>query len=372
MQTNIPNSIKDLLNKTFFNISVENFLIALSIILFFYFLRTPLSRIVMGFLKKLTKRTSTTADDKIINALEEPFKFSFIVLGFFFAKEWLDVKSYETMLNSIIKSLSVFTIFWIFYRLIHEFNSIFAIFSSRLGRPLNEDIENFIIKFSKVLIVVLGILMFLQSWGVNVTAFIASLGLGGLAFALAAKDTAANLFGSLVIFADRPFKIGDWVEVDGVEGTVEEIGIRSTRIRTFPQSQATIPNATVANSIVTNWTRMGKRRSQGILGLTYNTSSTQIEAILKDMRATIENNEKLHEDGIVLVFESFGDSALNIKYRYFTKTTNYNEFLEIVQKMNIDFMHIIEKHGSSFAFPSQSLYIENLPQNNQIQKQAVS
>lgn len=361
MEIILPNSVQEILNKTFFDISIQNFLISLGIILFFYILRTPLSRIIMGFLRRLARKTTTKADDKLINALEEPFKFSFIILGFFLAKEWLDLKSYEAVFSNIIKSLSVYVIFWILYRLIHEFHSIIALFSSRLGRPINEDIENFIIKFSKVFIVIMGVLMFLQAWGVNVTTFIASLGLGGLAFALAAKDTAANLFGSLVIFSDRPFKIGDWVEVDGVEGTVEEIGIRSTRIRTFPQSQATIPNATVANTTVTNWTRMGKRRSQGILGLTYSTTSAQIEAILKDMRKTIEENDKIHEDGIVLVFESFGDSALNIKYRYFTKTTNYGEFLEIIQKMNIDFMHIVEKHGSSFAFPSQSLYIENMP-----------
>lgn len=364
----MPKIINEILNKTFFDVSVQDFIVACGLILFFYFLRKPLSRFILGILKQFAKKTTSSVDDKIIKALEDPFKFSFIILGFYCAFIWLDLKGLKPLFTHIISSLIVFVLFWTLYRLICEFNSVITLFSSRLGKPLNKDIENFIIKTLKVLIVITGFLMFLQAWGLNVTTFIASLGLGGLAFALAAKDTAANLFGSLVIFADRPFQVGDWVEIDKIEGNIEEIGIRSTRIRTFSQSLVTIPNAKVANTSIVNWTRMGKRRVKGVLGLTYATTSNQIEAILQDLQVALNEHGGIYEDGIILTFESFGDSTLNILYQYFTITTAYSEFTKIRQEINITFMHIIEKHGSSFAFPSQSLYIENLPQNNQIQK----
>lgn len=359
----MPDLIKEILNKTFFDVSVQNFLIAFGIIFAFILLRTPVSRMILGVLKKLAKKTTSTIDDKLIKALEDPFRFSFIILGFYCALSWLNLKGLKHFFTQIIESLMVIVIFWTLYRLIREFDAIIAVFSSRLGKPLNKDIENFIIKSLKALIIIIGFLMFLQSWGINVTTFIASLGLGGLAFALAAKDTAANLFGSLVIFADRPFQVGDWVTIDGVEGSIEEIGIRSTRIRTTAQSLVTIPNAKVANTSIVNWTRRGKRCARGYIGLTYDTTSKQIEAILQDFQDLFDKHEGIYDEGVILTFESFGDSSLNILYRYYTKTTVYAEFVKIRQEINIAFMHIVEKHGSSFAFPSQSLYIENFPQN---------
>ena len=189
----------------------------------------------------------------------------------------------------------------------------------------------------------------------------ASLGLVGMAFALAAKDTAANLFGSLVIFTDRPFKIGDWIQTPQVEGTVENIGIRSTRVRAFTQALISVPNATIANSPITNWSKMGRRRIKTRLGLTYSTTKEQMQNILEGLRAMLKNHPDIHDDTIMVRFDEFGDSSLSIFCYFFTTTTNWAKFLETKEDVNFKIMEIVEKNGSSFAFPSQSIYVESMP-----------
>lgn len=347
-----------LLQYKIFDISILNILIALLILFCCSILRVFFSNIILSILRKLASKTKSTVDDKLISALESPFRFSFIILGFYLSNEWLDLDKYQFFINNLTQTMIVFAIFWTAMRLVNEFNAVIALFSSRLGKPINIDIENFIIKSCKVLIVILGFLMILQTWGVNITAFIASLGLGGLAFALAAKDTAANLFGSLVIFADRPFKVGDYVELNGIEGSVEEIGIRSTRIRTTLRSLVTVPNAVVANAAIANWSKRRRRKSEFYIGLTYDTSLKQIQNITKQIEQYLILHEQISEDNIIVLFENYGDSSLNIMCSFYANIVSRKEFLHVQQDVNFAIMDIVEKNNSSFAFPTQSLYIE--------------
>ncbi len=349
-----------ILEKTIFGISIQNILISLLIFIFFVFLRSFLSNILLNFLKKLTKNTKSTIDDRLLNAFESPFRFAFIILGFYFSAKWICDGQFNMVLQNFFNSCMVFLIFWTIFRLVNEFNALISLFSSRLGKPLNKDIENFIVKTSKVLIVILGFLMILQTWGINIATFIASLGLGGLAFALAAKDTTANLFGSLVIFADRPFRIGDSIEVNGTSGSVEDIGIRSTRIRTYENTLVSIPNAVVAHASIENFTKRQKRRCKIYLGLTYDTSLDQMQNIIGQISLMIKNRDKVDEDSVIIYFEEFGDSALNILCQYHVKTTDYKEFLGIKQDINLSIMKIVEQNNCEFAFPSRTLYVQNL------------
>jgi MscS family membrane protein len=187
-----------------------------------------------------------------------------------------------------------------------------------------------------------------------------------MAFALAAKDTAANLFGSLVIFSDKPFKKGDWILTPNVEGTIESIGIRSTRVRTFAQALVSVPNAVMANSAITNWSEMGKRRIKMRLGLTYSTNTTQMENILKDLREMLKNHSDVHQDTIMVHFDEFQDSSLSLFCYFFTTTTVWSEFLEVRENINLKIMKIVEQNGAAFAFPSQSVYVESMPKNEMI------
>lgn len=356
--------MKELLNYTVFDIKIMDIAIAIAIVMISFLLRQIISKIFVKILETFTKKTKINIDDNILQVLIEPLKLSTVILGVYLAKEWLKLNRFDAILESIIKSFSTFIFFWILYRIIHSFEHLISKFSSNFGRELSKDIENFIVKTLKLIVVIIGVMSILQEWGINVTAFVASLGLVGMAFALAAKDTAANLFGSLVIFIDRPFRIGDWVQTPSVEGTVEEIGIRSTKVRTFAQALVTVPNANMANEAITNWTRMQKRRIKMRIGLTYSTSITQMETILKELRDMLQAHPEIHNDQIMIFFDEFGDSSLNLFCYFFTNTTVWAEYLAVRENVNLEMMKIVEKNGASFAFPSQSLYIEKTPSLN--------
>ena len=190
---------------------------------------------------------------------------------------------------------------------------------NRFGEKVNADFSNFILKSIRFFILMLAFIAVLQEWGYNVSGFLASLGLVGMAFALAAKDTAANLFGSLVIFTDKPFKIGDWVKTPEVEGTIESVGIRSTKVRTFAQALVSVPNGVLANSAILNWSKMGKRRVKTTIGVTYDTSGDTLEQIINDIKEMLKNHPDIHQDTIHIYFSAFGDSSLNIFCYYLQK-----------------------------------------------------
>ncbi|MBE0491429.1 MAG: mechanosensitive ion channel family protein [Sulfurospirillum sp.] len=350
------------MNYTVFGIKIMEIVAAIFIVSLSLLLRKILSKIVLKTVKTFTQKTATSLDDKLLEILEEPLKIAIVLLGLFIAKRWLHLETFDVILTSIIKSLAIFTFFWILYRAISHFEYTFSSFSKKFGKTLSKDIENFLIKTLKLIIIIVGGMSILQEWGINVTAFVASLGLVGMAFALAAKDTAANLFGSLVIFTDRPFKIGDWIQTPSVEGIVDEIGIRSTKIRTFAQALVSVPNANIANEAITNWSRMGKRRIKMRLGLTYSTNTQQMRDILTQIRAMLQAHPDIHKDQIMVYFDEFADSSLSLFCYFFTTTTLWAEYLHVREKINLAIMKIIEENGASFAFPSQSLYIEKIPE----------
>ncbi|RLA78926.1 MAG: mechanosensitive ion channel family protein [Epsilonproteobacteria bacterium] len=354
------------LTYSIYNIKVIDVLIAIGIFLIAYFVKSFLTHVVLKNLRHLARKTETTTDDKFIDILEPPMKFSILILGFYLAEEWIDLASFQGVTKLIEKTLITFVLFWILFRAVDQFSYIFTKFSSKFGKNLSTDIENFIIKFLKVIIIIIAIMTILDSWGINVGAFVASLGLIGMAFALAAKDTAANLFGSLVIFTDKPFNKGDWILTPNVEGTIESIGIRSTRVRTFAQALVSVPNAVIANSAITNWSKMGKRRIKMRLGLTYSTNTSQMENILKELREMLKNHPDVHKKTIMVHFDEFQDSSLSLFCYFFTTTTAWAEYLKVKEDVNLKMMKIIEQNGAGFAFPSQSLYIENIPKNKMI------
>lgn len=351
--------MQEFLEFTIFDIKLINIIIAIVILSLSFLLRKVVSKVIITTLKTFAKKTKSDIDDKLIEILEEPLKLACIVLGLYLAKEWLQIASFENILQTIIKSLATFILFWVLFRTVERFEYIVAKFSQKFGKELGKDIENFIVKTLKLLIIIIGFMTILQEWGINVSAFVASLGLVGMAFALAAKDTAANLFGSLVIFTDRPFRIGDWIQTPNVEGTVEEIGIRSTKVRTFAQALVSVPNADIANKAITNWSRMGKRRIKMRLGLTYDTNTAQMSKILEDLRSMLTSHEAVHKDTIMIHFDEFQDSSLSLFCYFFTTTTVWAEYLAAREDINLKMMKIVEDNGASFAFPSQSIYIEN-------------
>ena len=216
---------------------------------------------------------------------------------------------------------------------------------------LDDHLAPLITKALRVFVILFGMLLSIQSLGFNVMSLMAGLGLGGLAFALAAKDTAANLFGSIMIILDRPFKVGDWVNSDGVEGTVEEVGFRSTRVRTFYNSLITIPNSNLANAHIDNLGVREFRRTVLNLGITYSTTSKQIETFIQGIKEIILKNNYTRKDYFHVVFNNYGDFSLNIMVYYFLKVPDWGQELLEKQNINLEILKLAENIGVEFAFP---------------------
>lgn len=355
---------KDLLQQSFLGNSLSQWLISLIVLLFFVFLRRPLAHMLTTALQKASAKTKNTLDDAIFAAVEAPIRLVFILIGFYAMSTLLSLPEKVDLFSAhFFRSMGAFSVFWALYRIVNVLNDFVHTYDGKIVNRLSTDLALFLIKGVKVVLLVMGFVIVVQEWGYNFTGFLASLGLGGLAFALAAKDTAANLFGSLVIFSDKPFDVGDWIQTPSVEGTVESIGIRSTRVRTFAKALVAVPNATLANSPITNWSRMTMRRIKMTVGLTYDTSSTQMQNILTQIRTMLQEDPDINDTTILVNFSDFQDSALGIFCYFFTNTTNWQEYLNVRERINLSIMKIVEENKASFAFPSQSVYIESIPDN---------
>ena len=210
----------------------------------------------------------------------------------------------------------------------------------------------------RIATLILGTLTILSAVGVDVYGIVAGLGVGGLAIALAAQDTFANFIGAFNILTDRPFKVGDWIQIgDKVDGDVEEIGFRSTKVRTFGNTQLTVPNSFIAKEIVNNWSRMKKRRIKMIVGVTYDTKPEQMRELLKRIEKVLQDDEGVNQDYMLVKFTDLGPSSLDIFLYYFSKSTGWKEYLELRERINLKIMEIVDEMGLEFAFPTQTIHI---------------
>ena len=333
-----------ILANTIWGIPVANLIAATLLFLFILLLRKLFTKIVLVFLQQMAKNTDTYYDDRVISALKSPIRFAFIIIALhlFFL---LIFKESELIVN-ILDTLVVYTVFWAILAITEALREVIYKLTSKFNPDLSKEMGNFILTILKILIGGIGLAAILTVWGINVTALIASLGLGGLAFALAAKDTASNLFGSFALLADKSIRIGEWVKVGGVEGVVEDVGMRTTKIRSFEKTLITVPNQLVANQPIENFSRRGIRRIKMHIGLTYDTTEAQMRAIVDDIRTMLEEHEGISKKETLLVrFDRFNDSSMDIFIYTFTATANWAKYLEIREDVHLKIMYIVEKHG---------------------------
>jgi len=349
-----------LLTTYFFDLTYGQILLAFIVFIATLFIRPVFIKILISFLKKIASKTKTKYDYRVVVNLEKPLKFTFLTIGFYILISLLYLNS--KFINLILISMAVFSFFWIVIAILDGLQGMIYQALAKVSKELSSELARFIIRIIKIIVWVMAISSILSIWGVNVTALIASLGIGGLAFALAAKDTAANLFGSIAIMVDKSIKVGDWVKVDNIEGVVEDIGMRTTKIRTFYKSLVAIPNSIVANSHIENFSRRDVRRIKTSIGVTYNTSIEQIQNIIKDIKSMLKDHKGTAKDQSMFVnFNNFGDSAQEILIYTFTNTSNWEEYLNIKEDIFYKISQILKKYGSDFAFPSQSIYVESMP-----------
>lgn len=363
MDKEIFSQIDDLLNQVVLGTPLYKWALALLVFLIFLLFRKIFSHLIVNSIKAVVSKTKTTIDDKVLKMVESPLRFLFIVIGLWISLDIINLKA--EIVEHTVRSLFIILVFWIFYNGINVFSSDIYKFTQKFGKELAQEVGTFLIKSIKTFIFILAVLAVLQEWGINVTALIASLGIGGLAIALAAKDTAANLFGGLTILADKSLKIGEWVKVGDVEGVVEDLGMRTTKIRTFEKSLITVPNQYIANNPIENFSRRNIRRIKMTIGVVYDTPADVVRKIVNDIKKMLEEHPDVAKDQVIIVyFDEFADSSLNIFIYFFANTSNWLEYIQIKHDINLRIMDIVEKNGSSFAFPSRSIYVEKLPEKN--------
>ena len=209
----------------------------------------------------------------------------------------------------------------------------------------------------KIFVGAIGAIFILQNLDINITSLIAGLGLGGLAVALAAQDTLKNLLGGATILADKPFQVGDWVILDDIEGTVEQVGFRSTRIRTFADSLITVPNARMTDTAVNNMGQRTWRRYYTTVGIAYHTDPDRIQAFVEGVRAIVRANDNMRHDYYIVELHSFGDSALNVMVYTFIGASTWNEELRTRHVFNLDIIRLAQELQVEFAFPTQTLHL---------------
>ena len=337
-------------------INISEIIIALAIFIFFLFLRGMFSKFVIKRLEKYVSKTTNKFDNSLVFSMEGPAKFFPIVLGFFVSTSYLSTE--HVAIDLINRSLITILIFWTFHQIIGPLSIVIK----SVGGLLSRDLINWIIKAIKILILILGAAAVLELWGIKIGPIIAGLGLFGVAVALGAQDLFKNLISGILVLVERRFQVGDWIFVEGViEGTVENIGFRSTVVRRFDKSLATIPNFQFAEKAVINNSQTTNRRINWAIGLEYRTTGDQLLKIKSDIENFIKNNDLFCKSGdtfISVKIDQFAASSIDIRLICFTKTNHYLEWMEVKDILAIEIKSIVEKNKASFAFPSTSIYVE--------------
>ena len=352
----------DVWNNGVFGINATDIIVSLVIFLLFYLLRRLIARFILNRLSRIVSKTSNQIDDAVIEVLDGPLKFLPVVLGFFIASSYLDVSdNNQDFLDLLNRSLITIFIFWLLHQLIIPFSFVIKNFESKISKPL----VDWTLKGLKILVIVLGAVAILELWGIRVGPVIAGLGLFGVAVALGAQDLFKNLISGIMILMEKRFTVGDVILVSGeVEGVVEQIGFRSTLVRRFDSTPVMVPNYKFAEQSVTNYTRRHHRRIRWLIGLEYRTSIDQLKNIRDEINNLIEKDDNFAKNqnaSFYVRIDSFSDSSIDMLVQTFTVTNEWAEFLKIKENLAVKIIEIVEKNEAGFAFPSQSLYVEKLP-----------
>ncbi|PIS04585.1 MAG: mechanosensitive ion channel protein MscS [Candidatus Buchananbacteria bacterium CG10_big_fil_rev_8_21_14_0_10_42_9] len=313
--------------------------------------------IILARLKQLAKKTKTEFDDvliKIFTKVKPPF---YLVVALFFAVKALTLPSYA---NTLVKAFFIIAVVYEIIQAIHRLVDYFA--KKYIDQADEEDKGTAESMMSVVKIIVaavvwiVGILVVLSNLGVNVTSLVASLGVGGLAVALALQKVFADLFSSLSIYIDKPFKVGDFIVIGEHKGTVERIGLKTTRIRSLTGEELVVSNTELTSTRVQNFKRMTRRRALFHFGIVYGTSQKKIESVPDIVKEIIDKTKNAEFDRCH--FYKFGDSSLDFEVVYYVESSDYNAYMDIQQSVNLSLCEKFAKEKIVFAYPTQTIYLQ--------------
>ena len=333
-----------------------DWIIALAYILGSVVIARILYKLFSNKVKKWTAETESEIDDVLVDAVEEPLCISIVLLGFWLGYSYLELESFDQFVFKVFDIAVVLTVTWLASRILN------ALVGHMLGRLSEKRQESMVNDMAPILkktlgfgVWSLGIIMALNNSGYDVGALLAGVGIGGIAMAMAAKDFVANIFGGITVFIDRPFRVGDRVKVSGIDGTVSEIGIRSTRLITLEGRTVTIPNNQFTNSVVENVTAEPSRKIRVQLGLTYDATPDDIQIALDTLQKIVEDHPHTEEE-ITVWFSGFGDFSLNVNCHYFINKQGH--WAETPSEINMSILKEFNSKNLDFAFPTSTIILD--------------
>ncbi|WP_085993569.1 mechanosensitive ion channel family protein [Oceanobacillus senegalensis] len=334
--------------------------IAIGIFLLFILFRKLFAKYVFAIILRLARKTKIDFLSNLLLAFEKPVQWMFTLIGLYIAVRYYPYLNHANEgFESFMSASYIFLIAWGLVRLSSKSSTLFRKINDKTDIKIDEILIPLLSRTLQFIIVAIALTVILQEFDYNIEGFIAGLGLGGLAISLAAKDALANFLGGIVIISEKPFTIGDWILTPSVEGTVEDITFRSTKIRTFADAVVSMPNAQLANEPITNWSKMGKRRITFNLALTYETPKEKIQSIVQRIENVLKTHEEIHQETIFVSFDNYNDSSLDILLYFFTKTTVWGEYLDVKEEINFKILDIVNEEGAEFARPARKLYVES-------------
>ncbi len=271
---------------------------------------------------------------------------------------------FKALLNRVAISLFLISAFTLLYGF-----SSYAKYSLEkkyrdAGKEDSSLAVNFTVMLLKVAIITIGALTVLQQWVTNISSLLAGLSIGGVALALAAQDTASNLFGAVTVMFDKPFDADDYIEVAGEAGTVEKMGMRSTVLRRKDRSVVCIPNSKMASENIVNWSRTDSRRVDMTLSLMSSIDRKTLETFMEGIRLILESEKGVQKENILVALDAFAESSLDISVRYFTDSKGYDGMMEVKNSVNLKIMRLAETMKVEFAYPTRKIYVTNDEKEN--------
>lgn len=342
----------------FADIPLWQYLSSLIYIFLAFYVSKALDALIATRVKKWAEKTTTKFDDLLVDLLRGPVRIvSFVIL----LHVGMQVYAWPTVLEDFFsKALKIIVAVSITYVLLKAVDALMRVWKERTTTPENEQFSRqllpLISKTLKVFVVIVAALVTSQNLGLNVTGLIASLSIGGLAIGLAAQDTLGNLFGALAVLVDKPFKVGDRIKLDAVEGTVETIGFRSTRVRNLDGHLVTVPNKTMGNATITNVTARPNIKTVMNIGITYDTPPERVRRALQIIEEVFRAHSKTSD--LIVSFNKFESSSLNILVVHWWADTVFKEYLDGIQEMNLKLKDRFDAEGIEFAFPTQTVYLK--------------
>lgn len=339
--------------------SLDLIIIGLAVCIVLIIFSKKISALLCSLLRKALSKWEKTAQ-AVYDSLYNPLRAFIIALGIYllFAIAAGGDAGITTWFAKAFRIATIAIVTWASLNFTPALTSLMIKINEE-NKNSSEVAIRFLSIILRIVIASLGVVIIISELGYNINGIITGLGLGGLSISLAAKNTASNLISGLEIVTDKPFDVGDYIKTPSAEGIVEDMTMRSTRIRTPDDLLVSVPNSVLMNEYITNCSEMGRRYYETKIGLSYDTDTNTLHNCVDEIKDMLYADPDIDNTRIIVSFESFGDSSLDIRIIYYTKTTNYDDYFDVIENVNFKIRRIVEKNGAEFAYPTQSIYLEN-------------